>query len=179
MWPPWVGGDALPSLWHPGWRVLYIPSCRFPCCCLYFSVDPNILTLFTAMSPGPQTRLYRHLCTWAPDDFQQWLSHYPGICLPACVLHSHPNDTHVLCRGGQEESLIHLRLTHHCGNTVFCALHLRLFLALHGPPTDKAISVMFTGISSLLGPLIYTLRNQEMESAMKRLKRRLKPSVKE
>ncbi|XP_002833689.3 olfactory receptor 4D6 [Pongo abelii] len=43
-------------------------------------------------------------------------------------------------------------------------------------PTDTTISINNTVITPMLNPIIYSLRNQEMKSAMQRLQRRLGPS---
>ncbi|XP_062994558.1 olfactory receptor 4D5-like [Elgaria multicarinata webbii] len=65
-----------------------------------------------------------------------------------------------------------------------CASHITVVTLIFGPciyiyvrpfrtfPMDKAISVIYTVITPILNPFIYTLRNKDFQMALKKLKRR-------
>ena len=88
------------------------------------------------------------------------------------LLRSHPALSEEPESGRDAESPADLWFPHRCGVCFFVPCIFINARPAKTFPTDKSVSVFYTVITSMLNPLIYSLRNSELTNAMKKLWKR-------
>lgn len=129
--------------------------------------------VFSRLPFSDQTGLRRHLCYQFTNSCRQWPSF---LWVPSSLLvllptlwYSSQLGTTSLCQHGQGP--LHID----CSYLLWCCYSLdHASSSMCGPSAviqlDKVLAVFYTIFTSILNPVIYTLRNKEMKAAMSKLK---------
>ena len=114
------------------------------------------------------TCLYRHFCDQPTLGVQQWGHLHSEFCHADVLLRYHLAFSEKPQCWGEEKSPLHVHLPYHPILFFVPCMFIYTHLATTFP-MDKMITVFYTFGTSLLNPLIYTLRNAEVKNAMRML----------